>query len=140
MNDETSENVAGLDSGRDKCGFAVLSPEGEVLLSVVIETARLEQEIKKAWQEPGFSCLVEGNGTTSKEAAARLHAALPSLAIHTVDEYRTTDMAKKEYWKAHPPKGLMRLIPTTMRVPPVPVDNYVAEILIRRFLDGKSGQ
>jgi hypothetical protein len=50
------------------------------------------------------------------------------------DEYRTTELAKGEYWKANPPKGWRRLIPVTMQVPPVPVDDFVAVILARRFL------
>lgn len=129
-----SGNVAALDPGRDKCGFAILAADGKVLLQRVIETKHLEAEVEKAWQTPGFSCLIEGNGTTSKAARTRIRQLLPTLKISVVDEYRTTEMAKKAYWRAHPPKGLFRLIPTTMRVPPVPVDDYVAVILARRAL------
>ena len=35
-------------------------------------------------------------------------------------------LAKGEYWKANPPNGWRRLIPVTMQVPPVPVDDFVA--------------
>ena len=51
-----------------------------------------------------------------------------------VDEYNTTQLAKGEYWKANPPRGLKKLIPITMQVPPVPVDDYVAVILARRYI------
>ena len=57
--------------------------------------------------------------------------------IEVVDEYRTTDEARKLYWKIHPPRGLWRLVPTTMRVPPVPVDDLVAVILARRYLGNR---
>ena len=53
-----------------------------------------------------------------------------------VDEYRTTEMAKKEYWKVNPPRGLKKLIPLGMQVPPVPVDDFVAVILARRYISG----
>ena len=68
------ERIAALDPGREKCGFAVLTLDGSVLLQRVIETAKLEQEVRAAQQSYGFSVLVEGNGTTSREARARLAA------------------------------------------------------------------
>ena len=131
--------VLGLDPGRDKCGFAALekTEDGQlrVLMQKVIETKHLEQEAAAAVAAFSPCKLIEGNGTTSKEARERLKCALPALSIEVVDEYRTTEQAKKEYWKAHPPTGFRRLIPTTMQVPPVPVDDFVAVILATRYLE-----
>ena len=127
-------NIAALDPGRDKCGLAVLASDGTVLWQQVVETASLEAELEQAQQQFGFACLVEGNGTTSQQARARIAAALPQLPVFVVDEYRTTELAKGEYWKAHPPKGWRRLLPVTMQVPPEPVDDFVAVILGRRYL------
>ena len=130
--------VLGLDPGRDKCGFAALEKTASgairVLMQRVIETKQLEKEAAAAVAAFSPSKLIEGNGTTSKEARARLQKALPELDIVVIDEYRTTEQAKREYWKAHPPKRLRRLLPTTMQVPPVPVDDYVAVILATRYL------
>ena len=130
--------VLGLDPGRDNCGFAALERTNDgtirVLMQSVIETANLEQEVAAAVTKYSPSRLIEGNGTTSKDARTRIERAVPSLAITVIDEYRTTEQAKKEYWKAHPPKGLRRLFPTTMQVPPVPVDDFVAVILATRYL------
>ena len=126
-------NIAALDPGRDKCGFAVLDAGGAVLCQRVIETQNLIMEVSAAKAEYGFSRLVMGNGTTSKTAHKRLDA-VPDLELVVRDEYRTTEMARGEYWKAHPPKGWRRLLPVTMQVPPVPVDDFVAVILARRFL------
>ncbi len=131
---EHTKHIAALDPGRDKCGFAVLASTGDILLQRVLETAKLEQELKKAQQELGFSRLILGNGTTSKEAKARIEKALPTLEIQVVDEYKTTEQARKEYWLSNPPKGLWKIVPTTMRTPPCPVDDYVAVILARRYL------
>ncbi|MBE6074439.1 MAG: pre-16S rRNA-processing nuclease YqgF [Selenomonas ruminantium] len=127
-------NIAALDPGRDKCGFAVLAGDGTVLLQQVIATAELEQEVLAARQRFPFACLIEGNGTTSQAARERLTAALPDLSVIVVDEYRTTEMARSAYWRAHPPKGWRRLLPVTMQVPPEPVDDFVAVILGHRYL------
>ena len=54
------ERIAALDPGREKCGFAVLREDGKVLMQRVIETARLEQEVRAAREEHGFCVLVEG--------------------------------------------------------------------------------
>ena len=126
-------NIAALDPGRDKCGFAVLDGEGKVLTQRVIETDKLIEEVTAAKADYGFSRLLIGNGTTSREAQRRL-AQISALEVIVRDEYRTTELAKKEYWKANPPKGWRRLIPVTMQVPPVPVDDFVAVILARRYL------
>jgi RNase H-fold protein (predicted Holliday junction resolvase) len=130
-------SIAALDPGRDKCGFAVLDEDGRVLSQRVIETHNLIAEITTAKATYGFSRLIMGNGTTSKEARQRL-SEVPALEILIRDEYRTTEMAKGEYWKANPPKGWRRLLPVTMQVPPVPVDDFVAVILGRRYLKESS--
>ncbi len=127
--------LAALDPGRDKCGLAVLSRKGEILLQRVIETASLEEKLRRVREEYAPEMLILGNGTTSRQAEARIRAALPELPVKVVDEYRTTELAKGEYWKAHPPTGWRRLLPVTMQVPPVPVDDFVAVILARRYLN-----
>ena len=126
--------IAALDPGRDKCGLAVLSETGGILLQKVIQTASLEQEIMRMTEAFQPKILVLGNGTTSQQAEGRIRHAVPSLQIEVVDEYRTTEEARREYWKEHPPTGWRRILPTTMQVPPVPVDDFVAVLLGKRFL------
>ena len=126
--------IAALDPGRDKCGFAVLQENGSILQQRVIETPCLEQEISGALAKYTIDILVMGNGTTSRQAQQRIQKACPQLRILVVDEYRTTELAKKAYWKAKPPRGWRRLLPVSMQVPPVPVDDFVAVILARRYL------
>ena len=134
---KAEETVAALDPGRDKCGLAVLSGTGEILYQQVIPTGTLEQILQEQVERHHPSCLLLGNGTTGKEAKERIQRSLPHLALEVVDEYRTTEMAKKEYWKMNPPKGWRRLLPLGMQVPPVPVDDFVAVILARRYLDNE---
>ena len=136
--EEQAPRIAVLDPARAKGGLAVLAPPWggapRALLQPGIETRALEREVGEALAAFAPSQLVLGNGTTSKEARARLARAFPALSVAVVDEYRTTDLARKEYWRAHPPRGLRRLLPTSMQVPPVPVDDFVAVLLGTRFL------
>ena len=124
--------IAAIDPGRDKCGFAVLDGSRRILCQRVIDTKNLIQEVLAAKADYGFSRLIIGTGTTSKKAQTQLQQ-VPELEVLVRDEYRTTELAKGEYWKAHPPTGWRRLIPVTMQVPPVPVDDFVAVILARRY-------
>ena len=126
--------IAALDPGRDKCGFAVVGADGGVLVQKVIETRSLTDELREAFSRYGYERLILGNGTTSQDAQQRIQQAMPDLPVLVVDEYRTTELAKKEYWKAHPPTGWRRFLPVTMQVPPVPVDDFVAVLLAHRWL------
>lgn len=132
----TARNIAAFDPGRDKCGFAILSTKGEVLFQKVIETLNLEKEISEQREKFKFDTLVMGNGTTSQIAKKRIEENFHDIKIKVVDEYKTTEMARGEYFKENPPMGLKKLIPITMQTPPVPVDDYVAVILGRRYLSG----
>lgn len=127
-------SIMAVDPGRDKCGMAVLSAQGEILWRQVVETASLPELARKRFEEYQPKLLVLGNGTTSKAAEARLKETLPELEVRVVDEYRTTEEAKKLYWQVNPPKGWRKLLPLTMQVPPEPVDDLVAVILAQREL------
>ena len=127
-------SIMAVDPGRDKCGLAVLSPEGEILWRQVVETAKLDEIAGVIRAEYSPTLLVLGNGTTSREAKARLIKALPGLPLKVVDEYRTTDEARRLYWVVNPPQGWRKLLPVSMQTPPEPVDDLVAVILARREL------
>mgnify|MGYP002625031826 CR=1 FL=1 len=127
--------VAAVDPGREKCGLAVVAEDGRVLAQDVVAAERLAGELCTRAETFSPTLVVLGNGTTSAEAEAKIRAALPNLPVTVVDEYRTTDDARRAYWQAHPPTGWRRLLPTGMQVPPVPVDDFVAVILARRYLE-----
>lgn len=126
--------LAAVDPGRDKCGVAVASDTGDILWHEVIKTESLIATLARLKEKYNFKKLVIGNGTTSKDAQQKINSSQLALEINVVDEYRTTDMARKLYWKLNPPTGLKKLIPTSMQVPKVPVDDLVAVILAKRFL------
>ena len=125
--------VLAVDPGREKCGVAVLAADGTVTAQEIVPTKQLASvvgSLLKAYEPT----VIMGNGTTSAEAKGRIEAL--GCTVTQVDEYRTTDEAKRAYWTAHPPHGWRRLVPRGMLVPPVPVDDFVAVILAQRFLAG----
>lgn len=124
--------IMGIDPGRDKCGVAVLTAAGEIKYQRVVETAELGDVIKRLIAEHEIELVILGNGTTHKAAASLVEAS--GLQVKVVDEKHTTEEARREYWKKNPPRGWRKLLPTTMQVPPEPVDAIVAEILVRRYL------
>ena len=121
--------VAAIDPGREKCGVAVVDEDGRVIATVL-----LADEMTARVKEFRPERILLGNGTTSRTAEETIREAIPDVPVEIVDEYRTTDDARIAYWKANPPSGWRRFFPTSMQVPPAPVDDYVAVILARRYL------
>ena len=122
----------GIDPGRDKCGLAVLNSAGEIKFQRVVPTEELDSVIKSLAAEFAIEKVILGDGTTHKAAAQKIKAA--GLTFQLVDEKHTTEEARREYWKKNPPRGWRKLLPTSMQVPPEPVDAIVAEILVKRVL------
>ena len=126
--------ILGIDPGRDKCGVAVLTSSGEIKFQQVISTEIFEETIKKLSAQFDLKIAILGNGTTHNAAEKILEKFLP---VKVVDEKHTTELARLEYWKKKPPAGWRKLLPTSMQVPPEPVDAIVAEILVKRFLESE---
>ena len=127
-----------IDPGRDKCGLVVMDKIGEMHYQKVIATNTLRTAIIDIINNFEVQIIILGNGTTSKIAEKTILEALEnnnqSIPIKIVNESHTTEEARKLYWEKNPPHGWHRLLPTSMQVPPEPVDAIVAEILVRRFL------
>lgn len=130
------EMVIAVDPGREKCGIAIVHSTQGARYQKVIETLALTEKIANLAIAYSVYTVVLGNKTSSRAALEALNTIIINghkLNIVTVDEHLSTDEARKRYWQANPPKGLKRLIPVTLQVPPVPVDDYVAVILAERY-------
>ena len=125
--------VMGIDPGRDKCGVAVLSAAGDIKFQRVVATDELADVIKTLSAQFELSTVILGDGTTHKFAEQKISDA--GLSFKLVDEKHTTEEARRLYWQKNPPTGWRRFLPTSMQVPPEPVDALVAEILVKRFLE-----
>lgn len=124
--------ILAIDPGRDKCGVVVINRQAEIKYQRVIETSKLKSIVNELVNEFEVERIILGDGTTSQSAQQTLE--IFNISIQVVNEKHTTEEARKLYWKKNPPKGLRRLLPTSIQVPPQPVDDLVAEILAERFL------
>ena len=129
--------VAAVDPGREKSHAVHVAIDEDLPEQAVVATARLADELTARAIKFRPELILLGNGTTSRAAEETIRAALSDIPVAIVDEYRTTDEAKVAYWKAHPPTGWRRFLPTGMQVPPEPVDDFVAVILAQRYLMNK---
>ncbi len=126
--------LLGFDPGRDKCGVAVMGDGGEVLEAQVVPSDRALDTLKDWANRFQITTLIIGDRTTSREWQTQIRQQLPQLTIITVNEQNSTLEARDRYWRLHPPRGFSRLIPQGLRLPPRPIDDIVAILLIERYL------
>nr|WP_033375066.1 pre-16S rRNA-processing nuclease YqgF [Spirulina subsalsa] len=133
MND-SKNYLLGFDPGRDKCGLAVMDEPGTVYDHVVIPSSEAIAQIEQYRRKYPINQIIMGNQTTAKIWQQQLGEALsPPLPVVLVDERNSSLEARDRYWEMYPPQGLTRLIPQGMRVPPRPIDDIVAILLIERY-------
>lgn len=128
-----NNKILAIDPGREKTGIAILDTNN-ILEHKIINSEELVQTIKFLLKKYIIKVIVMGNGTSSKKKYDLLKHEFIDINIVLVNEYRTTDEARKLYFRENPPKGLKKLIPIGMQVPPVPVDDYAAIIIGRKYL------
>lgn len=130
-------NMLAIDPGNDKTGIALLSQEGLLVARAIIKTASFDQEVSNVLaMSPGVEFIICGNGTNHRRLYPQVQALAKrrNLPCYLADEAHTTEEAKKLYWVLHPPKGLKRLLPKGMLVPPEPVDDITAYVIGKRWL------
>lgn len=124
----------GFDPGRDKCGLALVN-DNKILYNEVIISENAITTITQLVDKYKPLKLIMGNQTTSKQWEKKLKDNLKlSIDLILVDEKNSTVEAREKYWVMYPPKGFKKLIPKGLRIPPRPVDDIVAIILIERYL------
>ena len=123
-----------IDPGREKTGVALLSGEGFSNWHSIVASDDLIIAIQDLLKRYTIDFLVMGSGTSSKQKQNLLQQAFPQLNLYIVNEYKTTEEARRLYFKKNPPRGLKRLIPIGMQVPPCPIDDYAAIIIGRKYL------
>jgi RNase H-fold protein (predicted Holliday junction resolvase) len=133
-----------MDPGTAKCGLAVvrrIDSEGptrfETLHRCVVERQEVGDAVRELASRYSPGVILIGNGTMSKEYR-RLVEELGVAPVRIVDEEFSTLRARTLYFKHNPPRGLRRLIPTSMQTPSCPYDDYVAVILAQSFLSNNA--
>lgn len=118
--------LVAFDPGRH-VGVAWVTAGGSLLLGAVIE---LDEVARVA--VPAGARVVLGDGTGSRALAAALRGR--GLCPELVDETGTSEMARLLYWRRYPPRGVGRLVPVGLRVPPRPIDDFAAYAIALRVL------
>ncbi|MGB3511002.1 MAG: pre-16S rRNA-processing nuclease YqgF [Microcoleaceae cyanobacterium] len=128
--------ILGFDPGRDKCGMALMDLNKQLYYREVVDSSTVTITIKALSQKYNISLVVIGDQTTSKMWKQNLTQIIsPTVPIIKIDERYSSLEARDRYWQIYPPKGFFYLIPRGMRIPPRPVDDIVAMILIERYLE-----
>jgi len=126
--------VVGFDPGRDKCGIAVMTVDRRLLWHQVVPAPQVLHSLVELKGKYPFALLVMGDQTGSQQWRSQLEEQFPDLEILNVPEQFTSQLARQRYWQMYPPQGWQRLIPEGMRLPPRPIDDIVAIILLERWL------
>lgn len=124
--------VLGVDPGRDKAGFALLDAAGDVVEAGVVPVLGVAERLRAVLAGREVAAIALGRGTNA--AALRERLLVLGVPIHLVDEFETSRRARELYFREHPPRGWRRLVPAGFQTPPVPVDDYAAILIARRFL------
>lgn len=125
----------GIDPGRSKTGLALVNGAGKIVKLHIAESQNIDNEIVEFIKNSCPVQIVLGNGTNSRNIGESVKRVLNDVMVTVVEEAHSTEEARTLYWQENPPKGLKKLIPLGMLVPPVPLDAYAAVILVRRFLE-----
>ena len=136
--DEPMELYLGVDPGRDKTGAALVWENGRIFKKELLPTDVFSRHLQQFLPEQPLAGCILGDGTTSKTMAAQLEKDFPQLPLFTVNEYGSTQEAKKLYWQLYPPRGWKRLLPTALLDAPSAVDGLAAVVLVKRYLRDKT--
>lgn len=133
-----SKVVLAIDPGRSKCGMALVERDGAGKISLIWRGVKPREEtageVTQLLGQHSISLIILGNGTTSRPLAEAIREDHPGIGILVVDEKDTTLQARERYWEHNSRFGWRRFLPSTLQVPPVPYDDFVALILAERVL------
>ena len=132
------EIIIAIDPGTKKCGYAVVDSNLSVLQREVISTEEITKAIEDSLNIYKLNKIILGNGTNCKNVEKRLKNQFPQLKIILIEEEFSTLEARKKYFKAHPPRGIFKFIPLSLRVPPGHYDDFAAVLLAEKYFKDKS--
>ena len=108
--------------------------QGPLYLEVVT-VAELPELVRRVAAQFAIGEVAIGDSTGAEQTHDQLAQAGIDAPVTTVSEELTSRLARERYWEDNPPRGLARLIPLGLRVPPRPVDDYAAVIIAERLLE-----
>lgn len=127
------EAVLAIDPGHSKVGIAVVRQDGQVLHRAVVSVEALVDELEAVKQRFEPRRVVIGGGTGSRRIEQIVLQTLKEISVYVMGEAYTSEEARRRYLQENPPRGWRRLIPSWLRTPERPYDDYVAIILAERY-------
>jgi len=127
------EIIIAIDPGTKKCGYAVVDFNLSILQREVISTDETTKAIEGSLNIYKIDKIILGNGTNYKSIEEKLKNLFPQLKIILIEEEFSTLKARKKYFEAHPPQGISKLIPLSLRVPPGHYDDFAAVLLAEKY-------
>ena len=124
--------ILSIDPGTEKCGVALLDRNGNTLSQAILQLEDLETYIRETVGKYIQFKTVIGNST----GLERIIQILKPMKIKydIIDEQQSSLEARKLYFKNHPPRGLKRLLPKGLLIPPVAIDDWSAVVIGHRYL------
>ncbi len=130
-----SSNILSIDPGKYRSGIAVLLDDGAILERRTVKTIELPETVSELCYKYQPQLILLGNSGQGKIIEKKIAYLNLKTTILFVNEKGSTLEARKLYWEENSPKGLWRLIPSGLRLPPEPYDDYAAVIIGRRYLN-----
>jgi len=127
------EIIIAIDPGTKKCGYAVADSNISILQREVIPTDKIVEIITDSLNIYKIDKIILGNGTNYKNIEESLKNHFSKLKIVLIEEKFSTLEARKKYFEAHPPRGIFKLVPLSLRVPPCCYDDFVAVLLAEKY-------
>ncbi|MCA9839764.1 MAG: hypothetical protein KC422_22845 [Trueperaceae bacterium] len=118
--------ILAFDPGKN-IGVAHVSTTGQLLHHKIISFETFQD-----YPIPKDMLVLIGRGTGAKrltEVFTQRH-----ISYELVDETGTSLEARRLYFRDHPAKGFMRLLPESFRSPPELIDDYAAYAIALRYL------
>jgi RNase H-fold protein (predicted Holliday junction resolvase) len=135
--------IFSIDPGTSKIGLAVVDSSSMVIHKEIIKNIQLlEETLISLISLHNPDVIILGNGTGSKKIGrfleSKFHEVIP---IELVDERKSTEEARKEYYLRHSPiRRFLLTVAHILGVSAPDFDDDVAVILAKRYLKAKSGQ
>jgi RNase H-fold protein (predicted Holliday junction resolvase) len=131
------EIIIAIDPGTKKCGYAFVDSSLSVLQKEVISSEKITKTIEDSLNIYKINKIILGNGTNYENIEKRLKNQFPQLKIILIEEEFSTLEARKKYFETHPPRGILKIIPLSLRVPPCHYDDFVAILLAEKYFKNK---
>ena len=127
-----------VDPGKFRSGIAVMLLDGSVLERSVSLTSETADRVAQLCFKYTAEAVIIGNGGPGKALEKDFAARNIQASMIFVNEKGSTLEARGLFWKENRPRGLMRLLPASLRTPHLPYDDYAAVVIGKRYLKGLS--